>query len=120
MVQRRPRVRSELDHFGRCAALFETFPVSIMWREPEVLDSLEFAVRRRLDRIYCTGAREGRLRGEPHISVAESCDGWSISMTAPQRFTTTPVRCPKQTFIGSPKGLFSASIPFLSQVCGGK
>jgi len=41
-----PLSPSELDHFVRCAALFETFPVSIMWREPEVLDSLEFAVRR--------------------------------------------------------------------------
>ena len=37
---------SELDQPVRCAALFETFPVSITWHEPEVLDKVEFAVRR--------------------------------------------------------------------------
>ena len=71
-----PLSPSELDHFVRCAALFETFPVSIMWHEAEVLDSLEFAVRRSpamltqpWDRVVGAVRDVGGLQDLPRWSV---------------------------------------------------
>jgi hypothetical protein len=70
-----PLSPGELDHFVRCALLFETFPVAVEWQEQNVLDGLEFAARRAPDMLMqpwdrvAGAAREiGELRDVPRWS----------------------------------------------------